>query len=389
MKFLHPTSLLLALTTLSACDGGASTGPAAAGSPSAETTEAEAEPSPPPSMRADVTREEAIAAAPVSGPPVQREEGPRLTTQVLAHDFGLVPDSKELSFTFAFVNTGDEDLVIDRVKTSCSCTAAELSKEVYAPGEGDEIPVTWKPKGRARQVQTVDIFSNAVGAARTRFMLSAEVDPKLRVDPITLDFKTVGLGETAELGFTVSSGDPSVEVTKVEASSPYYEAFFRPATDRSEGMLGRVDVRLLGTAPAGSVMGAVGLDFRYFDEAEQRPVFSRQSVTLRAKVFGNLKLDPTSFLVGQVDPGGQIESTIRFTHTKGQPFQLTAEFTRMIPDTLEVVTEQVSADTVDVTVRGEAGDYLGRINAILKVRTNVPGEEEYDLAVMGIVRDAD
>ena len=40
---------------------------------------------------------------------------------------------------FEFTNTGDEAVTIDKITTSCGCTAAELEKKAYAPGESGRI----------------------------------------------------------------------------------------------------------------------------------------------------------------------------------------------------------------------------------------------------------
>jgi len=354
MESQRLASALLSLLAASACGG---TEPVAAPAPAERAEGPVAEPAP------------AI--------------GPRIEASELVYEFGLVSDAKELTHAFSFTNTGDAELVVEKVKTSCSCTAADLSKDRYAPGESETIEVRWTPKGRGRQVQTVDLFTNA-GGTPFRFRLGAEVDPKLRIDPVLIDFGTLELSQRSTREARLSSTDPNVEVLAVAPSSADFEVLWRPLG--REGVLGTITVTLLGTAKPGSVTGAVQVDYRFHDPETKAAVESRQTVSVRAKVFGQLALEPTAFLVGRVDPGGEVHCAVRFRHRAGEPFTLTATLANPVPASLEVVTRELAPGTIEVVVQGSVGAHLDRITGLVRVQTSLTGEAEFELPVMGIVR---
>ncbi len=78
------------------------------------------------------------------------------------HDFGTISESGGMvEYKFVFKNTGDTPLVVNKVSTSCGCTAPEWSKEPIAPGKQGFIKVTFNPKGRSGNVnKSLTVFTN-------------------------------------------------------------------------------------------------------------------------------------------------------------------------------------------------------------------------------------
>jgi hypothetical protein len=77
----------------------------------------------------------APSAAP-AGEPVPRVEIPSPV-----HDFGRIPSRRDVAHVFAVQNTGNDDLVISNLVTSCGCTTAELSSNVIPPGQRADLTV--------------------------------------------------------------------------------------------------------------------------------------------------------------------------------------------------------------------------------------------------------
>ncbi|MCB1041372.1 MAG: DUF1573 domain-containing protein [Acidobacteria bacterium] len=89
-------------------------------------------------------------------------QGAEITTEQAVLDMGHVTQGEEIASTITFRNSGNEELVITSVKTSCGCTAAKLEKMTYAPGESGEIAVTMKTARLQGEVsRKVSILSNA------------------------------------------------------------------------------------------------------------------------------------------------------------------------------------------------------------------------------------
>ena len=50
-------------------------------------------------------------------------------------DFGKIQEASPVQGEILFLNSGSETLNINRIRTSCGCTATEIEKNVYAPGD--------------------------------------------------------------------------------------------------------------------------------------------------------------------------------------------------------------------------------------------------------------
>lgn len=77
------------------------------------------------------------------------------------HDFGELEQGRNGEHFFTFKNAGDEPLKINKIKTSCGCTASSAEKDLLGPGEEGEIRVIYKSKNRLGSFnQKVRVFSN-------------------------------------------------------------------------------------------------------------------------------------------------------------------------------------------------------------------------------------
>ena len=59
--------------------------------------------------------------------------GPVIRVEPAGFDFGSVLPGKTLRKEFRLRNAGDQDLVLQKVRTSCGCTVGELARTTLAP----------------------------------------------------------------------------------------------------------------------------------------------------------------------------------------------------------------------------------------------------------------
>lgn len=65
------------------------------------------------------------------------------------HDFKTFKEESGLtSYSFEFINTGNQPVIINQVRSSCGCTSPEWSKEPIAPGQKGYVKATFNPKNR-------------------------------------------------------------------------------------------------------------------------------------------------------------------------------------------------------------------------------------------------
>jgi len=73
---------------------------------------------------------------------------PKIEFEKEIYDFGKVIQGEIVTYGFKFKNTGNADLVIAQVKTSCGCTVPKFPKVAIKPDEEKVLTVTFKSEGR-------------------------------------------------------------------------------------------------------------------------------------------------------------------------------------------------------------------------------------------------
>jgi Protein of unknown function (DUF1573) len=117
---------------------------------------------------------------------------PKIKFKETAWDFGKIKQGEVASHEFVFVNEGDDTLTIEKVSTSCGCTAALVSDRSIPPGKSGKIEVKFDSRGYGGQVaKVVYVLSNDPKAAQLPLEIKAEIEvppsAKIEIDPYNYD----------------------------------------------------------------------------------------------------------------------------------------------------------------------------------------------------------
>lgn len=100
---------------------------------------------------------------------------PAITFDKKLHEFGSVIQGEIVSYNFKFTNTGNADLVIAKVSTSCGCTASNYPVDPIKPGETKTIEAKFDSKNRLGfQNKRITVLTNAT-PAKTNLYIRADV----------------------------------------------------------------------------------------------------------------------------------------------------------------------------------------------------------------------
>ncbi len=122
------------------------------------------------------------------------EKAPKIMFKHESWDFGRVDQGKILTHVFPFSNDGDDTLHINRVRTSCGCTAALVSEDKVLPGKTGEIKVDFNTQGYEGEVSKyIYVETNDPQNPKKQLTITARINvpPRPRID---LDRYSIDIG---------------------------------------------------------------------------------------------------------------------------------------------------------------------------------------------------
>jgi len=107
-------------------------------------------------------------------------------------DFGEVYQGEKVLHAFEFVNAGQDPLLIDRVRSSCGCTAVLLSDKNLAPGAKGQVQANFdSTRFRGTVSKTIYLYSNDPAKPVMQLKIKGEVIEIIAVEPEQVNFGTV------------------------------------------------------------------------------------------------------------------------------------------------------------------------------------------------------
>ncbi len=122
--------------------------------------------------------------------------GPELKFKEDIWNFGKIKQGDIVKHYFVFSNTGDLDLVLKDVRTSCGCTAANVSDKTISPGKKGKIKVVFDSKGFSEKVNVyINIESNDPTQPLKQLLITADVEgppqPGIELDHFKQDIGVI------------------------------------------------------------------------------------------------------------------------------------------------------------------------------------------------------
>lgn len=113
--------------------------------------------------------------APQPAPPVDMKKT-SIRWEKMVHDFGKIKQNSTNKYSFSFVNTGAEPLLITNAVGSCGCTVPDYPKEPIAPGKSAVINVEYKPGQQENQQEKVVTVTANTDPMQTQLKIRAFVE---------------------------------------------------------------------------------------------------------------------------------------------------------------------------------------------------------------------
>ena len=89
-----------------------------------------------------------------------QEKGPKISFETSLIDYGTIENGSEGKRSFSFKNTGDQELIIKNVRSSCGCTIPKKPDAPIIPGEKSEIIVKYDTNRQGPFRKTITVSTN-------------------------------------------------------------------------------------------------------------------------------------------------------------------------------------------------------------------------------------
>jgi len=164
-------------------------------------------------------------------------------------DLCASPEDGRIEVRFPFVNTGRYPVTVQKLKSSCGCTTASLSKASYAPGEHGEVVAVFEIGNRAGyNEKNVTVTTDDPSLPQTVLAFRVYIWKTVLMNPAVLFWKPGEEKVSRTIHINVVRDQP-LNLVRVECSSPAWQAKLQTI---KPGWEYEVSVTLLDSMQAGA-----------------------------------------------------------------------------------------------------------------------------------------
>ncbi len=323
-------------------------------------------------------------------PPQPARSGPAISIEPGDIDLGKMRQSEERTVEAVIRNVGTEELIIENVGTSCGCTVASLGVKSLAPGAETTLEINFNSKKFSGKLsKRVTVTSNDPEHHQLDFHLHVEVITPVMIQPNKRSIANrqipYGTSWSDKVVFTTRDVD-ELEVTIESYGQDVYEAVIENGADGDP----RKSVLTVTTHK----MLTVGTHNEPVKVKTNVPEAEEITISVHARVIGDLRIEPRILNFGLVNPDQEIENEIIVRTVNSEaPFHITAAEIDLpgLQARVESVREGEEYRIV-VTGRSLARDdsrattSRGRIRGFLRIRTDRAEEPELTVRSQYLMR---
>ncbi len=324
---------------------------------------------------------------------------PNIALDITRLDYGKLWDPTKVTKQVTISNTGDAELVLTNLSSTCGCTVprigdAELVKAKgtfidvrIKPGESIVMDVTVNTFGKRDKLeQKVTIRSNDPDTPEIYVDVVGFVEPQVRVSPWMLDLGTLEKGESVTHAVTVTTRDPAFKLRRISFGGDRSFKSKKLGTENIEiegqkRVRANFEVIFLGSTKPGSKMVEATLRTNH----KQQRLLTMQ---IRYEILGDLDM-PKVLTLGSLSPGTPIERTFKVTSRSKKPFKVLGIRHKgddaPAVEYVAVPNDRENPTAYDVTIQLSHVPERGSMRGILVVATDVVDEEAIEVRYQGMV----
>jgi hypothetical protein len=305
------------------------------------------------------------------------DTGPLATLKEIEHDFGRVMQGQKVVHEFTIQNSGDADLVLQRISPSCGCTAAAVSAAAIKPGASEKVRVTFDTAGMyGSKTKTVSILTNAREKAEVILKMKGSVVRGVTATPERILFGEVSQGSSAttrtqEVSIAVTEG-MNWEVARVTSGTRFLSIAELP----EQGGAKRYAVTLAPDAPKGELRERLIVEFK-------DPSHAAVNIPVTATVLGDLRVSPSTVSFGIISGTELIERRVKYENLSTKPVTVTGVTSSHPAVTASLVDVDAGKRGV-VVVKLDPRKVTGDLKATVQIATDHPEQQTVAVSVYGV-----
>jgi hypothetical protein len=148
-----------------------------------------------------------------TGPKIEIVEGDNINTGY--HKRGVL-----LEYDIVFKNTGDQDLKITAVQTSCGCSSALAGSDAVKPGETGIVKFTYNGQGMGSVSKVVTITTNEAGGSSHNVTMTMNMADPVTMDPGSIITEGKVGDELKQLATIKNNYDKAIDITELTSNTP-------------------------------------------------------------------------------------------------------------------------------------------------------------------------
>ncbi len=289
---------------------------------------------------------------------------------------------------------GDATLKIEKVKTSCGCTATSVSGDEIPPKGTGELEVKFNSGAFEDEVtKTIYIHSNDPDEAITKLKIKATIHTVVSVKPRMIYFGRIDKGQSAARDAKIYINEEGVKITGVESTSEYLSVKLlnpdwvqdsnvaSPGSHNEAKEYSILQVKLIPGAKVGRFSDRIKVS----TDSPKKPFLY---VSVQAEVLGEVRLDSQTLSFGSVPKGSTAVRKMTITKIKEKTLRITkVECSEKWLST--ELTEVEKGAKYEIALKLKPDIPVGRARAKLTISTNHPEQPVLTANVFAYITEED
>jgi len=281
---------------------------------------------------------------------------------VTSHNFGTVARGSKTEYRFEFTNMYEQPVHVVGVRSSCGCTAPQVSKKDVNTHETAEIVAVFNTRTFTGQHgATLTVTFDKPYRAEVQLRVAGNIRGDVSFDPPFVDLGSIDLGKGTERKVRVTrAGGSTWNIKDVRSANPHFEVLLSQPLRTPSQTVYELTLRLKPDAPSGYVKGQLVL-------VTDDPRATQIPMDVEGRVVAEVTVSPQLLALGAVKPGDSVTKNVVIRATRD--FRITGV---SCPDgCLTCEPKEAAARVHILPVTFQAGDTAGRVERELTISTDL------------------